>query len=136
MIKGKKILVVHCSDSDYKTHDDISVIRKWHVEERNFVDVGYHFFIKKDGTIQKGRKLKVNGAHCRGINSKSWGVCLSGKSNSFTQAQMKALEQLTIQLSDRIRLVDQHSAFDAKKPFCAGLNDNQVKYLNNLVNVA
>ena len=36
---------IHCSDSDWKHHDDISVIRKWHVDENGWGDVGYHYFM-------------------------------------------------------------------------------------------
>ena len=60
-------IIVHCSDSDVKAHDDISVIKGWYVNERNFNDVGYHFFFyKKDGTVQKGRDLATIGAQAKG----------------------------------------------------------------------
>ena len=51
---------IHASDSDWKHHDDISVIRKWHVDENGWGDVGYHYFIKRNGTIQKGRDLELH----------------------------------------------------------------------------
>lgn len=46
-------------------------------------DVGYHYFIKKDGEIQKGRPEHVNGAHCadRGYNRISLGICFEGHHN-------------------------------------------------------
>lgn len=88
MRKETKYLILHCSDSDYKQHDDISVIREWHIE-RGFSDVGYHFFIKRDGTIQEGRELDAVGAHCKGLNNKSIGICLHGK-EKFTPEQFEA----------------------------------------------
>src|SRR5678809_728655 len=69
-------IIVHCSDSDVKGHDDISIIRGWHVNERNFNDVGYHYFIKWNGTIQTGRALDIVGAHCYGHNKDSIGCLL------------------------------------------------------------
>jgi len=86
-------IIIHCSDSDIKAHDDIRVIRDWHVNERGWSDVGYHYFIRKDGTIQKGRSWDTVGAHCKGHNRRSLGVCLSGR-HKFTPRQFKALEHV------------------------------------------
>jgi len=91
MRKIEKI-ILHCSDSDIKAHDDISVIKEWHLA-RNFKDVGYHYFIRKDGMIQKGRSWNTVGAHARGQNKHSIGICLSGR-HKFTPIQFKALEHL------------------------------------------
>jgi N-acetylmuramoyl-L-alanine amidase len=59
--------------------------------------VGYHYFIKKDGTIQPGRDLSTIGSHCRGYNLHSIGICLSGKYN-FKEAQFEALRKLVDKL--------------------------------------
>ena len=45
---------LHCSASDRLEHDDIEVIRDWHVNGNGWSDVGYHFFIRKDGTVEDG----------------------------------------------------------------------------------
>jgi hypothetical protein len=90
-------IIVHCSDSDISAHDDISVIREWHVHERGFNDVGYHFFIKSNGDIQEGRPLELAGAHVHGHNTDSIGICLHGK-YIFTPAQFKALRRLVLTL--------------------------------------
>ena len=42
---------VHCSASDYPQHDNVATMRQWHLE-RGWSDVGYHFFIRKDGTLE------------------------------------------------------------------------------------
>lgn len=101
-------LVIHCSDSDFGDIDDI---RKWHVDERGWRDVGYHavitngkpdssfeYFPKKDGLLQSGRALNLDdeiygdevAAHALGYNNKSVGVCLIGK-DKFTVDQMRTL---------------------------------------------
>jgi N-acetylmuramoyl-L-alanine amidase len=84
---------IHCSDSDHDHHDDISVIRKWHVEERGWADVGYHFFIKKDGTIQKGRPIESQPAAQKNNNYMTIAICLSGEEH-FTHSQKRALSRL------------------------------------------
>lgn len=81
-------------------------IHKWHTGE-GFSGLGYHYIIKRDGTIQRGRPLNIEGAHANdfGHNQYSIGIahvagynCLSGTENpdsflsseSITVAQMKA----------------------------------------------
>ena len=111
-------IVIHCSDSDHAHHDDIEVIRGWHVNERRWPDVGYHFFIKRNGDIQEGRALSVAGAHVRGHNEDSIGICLHGKT-TFTDSQFKALRQLVAKLYFEFKLsinnVYGHCDFDQNK---------------------
>ena len=87
-------IIVHCSDSDYPEHDDVSVIRQWHLQ-RGWQDVGYHFVIckKENGLIQKGRPMDLIGAHCKGHNRNSLGICLTGK-NLFSMEQFNSLRGL------------------------------------------
>lgn len=79
-------VVVHCSDSGISAHDDISIIREWHLA-RGFSDVGYHLFITQKGKVQKGRPFDVVGAHCEGNNQNSIGICLGGR-NTFPSHQL------------------------------------------------
>ena len=108
-------IIIHCSDSDVQAHDDIRIIRKWHVEERGWRDVGYHYFIRKDGVIQRGRALDQIGAHCGGHNRASVGICLSGRSE-FTDVQFCSLHELLKDLYNefgKIRTVG-HYAYSEK----------------------
>lgn len=86
-------IFLHCSASDMAAHDDISVIRKWHVDERGWTDVGYHYFIKRNGTVQKGRPLSKAGAHTKGYNENSIGICIHGNTK-FTADSLNSLESL------------------------------------------
>lgn len=85
-------IIVHCSDSDNPAHDNIEIINQWH-KERGFTKVGYHFVILRDGTIEAGRRLDEVGAHCKGHNHDSIGVCLIGRSG-FTPSQYISLGML------------------------------------------
>jgi N-acetylmuramoyl-L-alanine amidase len=85
------LIVVHCSDSDNPNHDNPETIKKWHLE-RGFKNIGYHAFIDKSGKIHTGRPEDVPGAHVKGKNSNTLGVCLSGK-NEFTNSQFLSLEK-------------------------------------------
>lgn len=90
---------IHCSASDNPEHDDIDVIRDWHVHGRGWSDVGYHYFIKKDGTLQEGRPLERIPSAQKGHNTGSIAVCVSGLED-FTEAQFDTLEDLCITIQN------------------------------------
>lgn len=97
------LIVVHCSDSDIASHDNIETIRRWHVEERKWSDVGYHYFIDKAGEIHPGRNVATPGAHVAGHNAGSIGVCLSGR-KLFNDSQFRSLESLLKKLCEKYGL--------------------------------
>lgn len=91
-------IVVHCSDTKAEWNGGIDEIREWHVHERGWMDVGYHFVIRRDGTIERGRPTWSVGAGVQGRNSDSLHLCLVGgrgpkgeADNNFTPRQMSAL---------------------------------------------
>lgn len=85
-----KYLVVHCSASPQGRGDTASSIHKWH-QERGFDGIGYHRVILEDGTIEHGRPDYWQGAHTRGYNEESLGVCLIGEGGDATFAQLYSL---------------------------------------------
>lgn len=84
--------IVHCSDSPDDMDIGVEEIRQWHLG-RGWDDVGYHFIIRRNGVIEMGRTLNVQGAHCVGYNMKSVGTCLVG-AHDFTEAQFSSLRRL------------------------------------------
>jgi N-acetylmuramoyl-L-alanine amidase len=97
------LIVVHCSDSDIPAHDNIETVRRWHVEERGWSDIGYHFFITKDGNVHVGRSEDTVGAHVAGHNRRSIGICLSGQ-HLFTDNQFRSLEGLLKHLCEKYKI--------------------------------
>lgn len=97
------LVVIHCSDSDNPKHDNIETVRKWHVEERGWSDIGYHYFIQSNGNVYRGRNESVIGSHVRGHNARSIGICLSG-SKLFTDAQFRALKTLVTAICKKYKL--------------------------------
>lgn len=71
-------LIVHCSATKPSMNIGVDEIRRWHVDENGWDDVGYHVVIKRNGYAEKGRQLSVVGAHSYGNNGDSIGVCLVG----------------------------------------------------------
>ena len=71
-------IIVHCSATRENENFDVAEIRKWHVEGRGWSDIGYHFYIDLYGQIHKGRDIAKMGAHCKGHNRNSIGICYCG----------------------------------------------------------
>lgn len=93
-------IFVHCSATKPDMDIGVETIRMWH-KQQGWLDVGYHFVIKRDGTVEEGRPVNVVGSHVKDWNSKSVGVCLVGGINAngqfeanFTTAQMDSLRGL------------------------------------------
>ena len=102
-------LVVHCSATRPSQDFDVNDIRRMHLQ-RGFFDVGYHFVIKRDGTVQAGRPLDRQGAHVQGYNHLSIGVCMIGgvteddvkvPENNFTPEQFASLRNVLHMLKQK-----------------------------------
>ena len=102
-------LVIHCSAT--KPSADIGAydIDRWH-RAQGWQAIGYHFVIRRDGTVEEGRELDVIGAHVSGHNINSVGICLVGgvseddvnvPENNFTPAQFEALKGLLQDLREK-----------------------------------
>lgn len=87
---------IHCSASDRPEHDSAAVIDRWHRNPpRHWSGIGYHVFIRKDGTIQHGRDFNRTPAAQQGHNRGTLALCLHGLHiNRFTNAQRSSLNHL------------------------------------------
>lgn len=99
-MKTIRYLVVHCSATPANRDIGVAEIRAMHLQ-RKFNDVGYHYVIRRDGRVEKGRADHVAGAHVTGHNSHSLGICLVGgvdariqPEENYTPAQYDALAKL------------------------------------------
>ena len=70
-------VIVHCSATPPSMIVGADDIRKWHIA-RKWSDIGYHYVIRRNGVTEKGRDIKVIGAHAKGHNRNSIGICLIG----------------------------------------------------------
>lgn len=101
-----KFLVVHCSATQAKANIGAKEITQWH-RQRGFLTIGYHFVIRRDGTVEKGRPITQPGAHEPRVNAKSIGVCMVGglddklkPQDNFTDDQYAALAELLLKLKE------------------------------------
>lgn len=76
-------IIVHCADTPAGRNDKAADIRRWH-KAQGWSDIGYHYVIDLDGTIEPGRDIEVIGAHAKGHNTNSVGICYIGGCNAQT----------------------------------------------------
>jgi len=76
-MRNIKEIIIHCSATREGQPIDAATIDKWH-KERGWRMIGYHYVVMLDGIIEYGRPVKDIGAHCKGHNSKSIGICYIG----------------------------------------------------------
>ena len=95
-----KMIVLHCSGVTPNVHQDISVIDDYH-RKKGWNGVGYHEYVRRDGTVQHGRPMWMVGAHVVHHNKYSIGICYEGGLNSAsepddtrTPEQVRALREL------------------------------------------
>jgi N-acetyl-anhydromuramyl-L-alanine amidase AmpD len=100
-------IIIHCAYTTPSMDVGVNEITRWHVQDRGFSDIGYHFVIRRDGTIETGRDVNEPGAHAKGHNANSLGVCLVGgmsadgkPDSNYTREQWDALRALVEALVD------------------------------------
>lgn len=95
-------IILHHAAGDNLTVQQIDGIHK----KNGFSGVGYHYYIRNNGDIYIGRPERIIGAHCKGSNSTSIGICLEGdfRKRNPTPEQLKSLRELVFELVIRYNL--------------------------------
>ena len=98
MMRKINKIVIHCSATRSSMDVGVKEIRSWHVDGRGWRDIGYHVVVRRNGSIEIGRPLEISGAHAKGFNKDSIGVCWVGgvndqikPENNMTSKQEQAL---------------------------------------------
>ena len=124
-------IILHCADTRPEwiagrpIAEKVAEIRRWHVEERGWRDIGYHWVIDRNGAVAPGRAETEIGAHVEGHNAGTVGICLVGGygaraddpfGRNFTAAQKAAVLRLIGEIKERapIRKVSGHNDYAAK----------------------
>lgn len=100
-------IIIHCSATREGQDVGAAEIDRCH-RQRGFNGIGYHYVVRLDGTVERGRSLAKAGAHCSGFNQHSIGICYVGglasdgktPKDTRTPAQKIALRSLVIALCD------------------------------------
>ena len=89
--KTDEIILHHAEAS----HASVEEVNRWHLE-RGWTGIGYHFYIRKDGKVYRGRPEWSVGAHAQGHNSRAIGICVEGSymTETMPKTQFDALVAL------------------------------------------
>jgi len=132
------LIVIHCAATpNGRSRYTIEDIDSWH-HDRGFrrrvsgnpkhMHVGYHYVIHVDGTVALGRGIEEVGAHARGVNENSVGVCMIG-TDAFTREQWESL-RVTVSAVEQLLLsnvrVTGHNEFSTKT--CPGFDAQAWRY--------
>ena len=97
-------IVVHCSATPSTSDIGVDEIDDWH-KQRGWSGIGYHAVIRRDGEIEFGRHFDEVGAHVKGQNYRSVGVCMVGgvdtqgdAEDNFTEEQYESLVAILVTL--------------------------------------
>lgn len=103
-MRATPLLVIHAAATPPSMDIGAKEIDQWH-RERGWSGIGYHYVVRRSGKVEPGRPVSRSGAHARGYNSRSIGVCLVGGVNArnepadnFTKSQYSALVRLVRRL--------------------------------------
>ena len=123
-------IAVHCSATPPAMDIGVPEISQWH-RDRGFKTVGYHVVIRRDGTVEYGRNFGMIGAHIKGYNDKSLGVCLIGGVDSdmeaedkFTDEQFSSLDRVLTALQGLFpdAVIQGHTDFPNVHKACPSFN--------------
>ena len=97
LLKEVKYLVVHCTATRLSQRVSVEDIDRWH-KAQGWSGIGYHWYVDRDGHIFPGRSEREAGAHVKGYNHCSIGICYEGgldeqgnSADTRTPAQKAAL---------------------------------------------
>ena len=118
--KSTSRIILHHAEASKCTAEDI---HRWHLNN-GWAGAGYHFLVRKDGSIYRLRPENKVGSHAKGANSNSIGICFEGAymTETMPQAQINAGKELVAYLKSKygISKVQRHS--DVYPTSCPGTN--------------
>ncbi len=110
-----KAIVLHHADAASCSVEDI---HRWHLAN-GWIGCGYHFLVRKDGTVWQGRPIDWIGAHAKGVNEISVGVCFEGSYGS-KDTQMPAVQlQVGKELVSYLMLLYPEASVKRHKDYCS-----------------
>jgi len=97
-------VVIHTAATKASRDIGVEEIDQWH-KDRDWKGIGYHFVIRRDGTLERGRSISQAGAHAYGYNRVSLGICMVGgldndrePEDNYTDTQYDTLHTLVVSL--------------------------------------
>lgn len=96
-----QMFILHHAEASKCSIEDI---HQWH-KENGWAGCGYHFLVRKDGSVYKGRPVEAIGSHCLGKNAVSIGICAEGNyvTEAMTDTQKNSIIELIKYLKGQYR---------------------------------
>ena len=121
-------IFLHCSATPEDRDVSADDIRQWH-KNKGWRDIGYHYVVRLDGTLEEGRSVNLDGAHARGYNQGSIAVCYIGGLNkdfdpkdTRTEPQLYALYNLLLGLTEIYPKATLHGHNEFSSKACPSFN--------------
>lgn len=86
-MKNVEGIVLH--HSGVSVLQSVETIHNYHKNTKGWAGIGYHYYVRKDGSIYRGRPENMAGAHCPGVNSTSIGICAEGNFDEETMSDVQ-----------------------------------------------
>ena len=122
-------IFIHIADTPATMDIGVKTIRKWHTDPkpkgRGWKDVGYHFIVRRSGTTELGRDVTVPGAHAKGHNAYSIGICLVGRGFNLTAKQKVTLKRKIAELIAKypgVRVRGHNEIDMVRRQWCPGFD--------------
>lgn len=126
-------IIIHHAEASHCTAQDI---HQWHLNN-GWSGAGYHFLVRKDGTVYRLRPENKIGAHASGSNSDSIGICFEGSymTETMPQAQINAGKELVAYLKQKYKISKVQAHREVCSTNCPGKNFPFTEIANITVNV-
>lgn len=132
--KTNRIILHH---SGVSVLQNIEVIHNYHKNTNKWSGIGYHFYVRKDGSIFRGRPEEMIGAHAYGANSDSIGICAEGDFNNeiMSEIQKNAIKELVAYLEAKYGINTVVGHRDTIATSCPGKNYPFDEIVNSKVEI-
>lgn len=128
-------IILHHAAAEKCSADDI---HRWH-KGRGWAGIGYHFFVRKDGSVYRGRPQNTVGAHAGGANSDSIGICFEGnyeKEKTMPAAQKQAGAELVAYIKKHYGISKVQGHSDVGSTACPGRHFPFDEIANGVIDAA
>ena len=126
MMRKITLFIIHCSAVMPTQQSSVADIDHWH-RQKGWNGIGYHYVVRRDGSVEPGRPIEKVGAHCLNHNRHSIGICYEGgldkngkPADTRTEAQKIALRLLLARLKKDhpMAVIVGHNTFSNKACPC------------------
>lgn len=127
-------IIIHCAATPEGKDYTVEQIRQWHTlpkpKGNGWKDIGYHYVIYRNGSVHPGRPVEQIGAHTKGYNANSIGICYIGgcakdgktPKDTRTPAQKTALKELVKELKQSYPKATVHGHNEFANKACPSFN--------------